>query len=91
MNQFNLKAGDNVSICMNKNFNQIIAITACLFSNLTFVPILPKLNKDTITHIIKDSKSKLVITDKFRYAEIDKNFVKIYLYSMIVFFKKFQG
>ena len=24
-------AGDNVSICMNKNFNQIIAITTCLF------------------------------------------------------------
>lgn len=43
LKRLKLKKGDRVCLCMNKSIYQIISIVGCLFSNLVFVPILPKL------------------------------------------------
>ena len=76
LKRLKLKKGDRVCLCMNKSIYQIISIVGCLFSNLVFVPILPKLSREGINHIISNSQCRLIITDKIRIQEIDKKFNK---------------
>ena len=70
---------------MSKNINQSITIIGCLFGNYIFVPILPKLNKASVEHVIKNSTMKAIITDEIKINEIkyfEKN-TKIIQYDQI--------
>jgi len=70
LKDMNLEKGDRVGICMNKNLDQVIAILGVMYSNAVFVPILPKLKKSNIYHIIKDCGMKILITDSVRVHEV---------------------
>jgi len=63
--------GDRVGVCMAKSSDQIIAILAVLYSNAIFVPILPSLKKNSISHIVNDSGMTAIIVDKKRVNEVE--------------------
>lgn len=71
-----IKPGDRVGICMAKSADQIIAILATLYAGAIFVPILPALKRDNISHIVNDSGMFAVITDEKRLQEVS-NFINI--------------
>lgn len=82
--KFNLKEGDRVGIYMVKNINQALSIVSCLISKFIFVPILPKLNKESLKHIITNSNMRLIITDDKKINEI-KSFKNV---TQIINFKE---
>ncbi len=67
-----IKPGDRVGICMAKSSEQVISILATLYSNAIFVPILPSLKEDSISHIVNDSGMKAIICDEIRLNEVSK-------------------
>ena len=68
---------------MTKSSEQLISILGCLYANAIFVPILPALKLKGISHIIKNSGMKVIITDKSRFSEISnfKDILNIYTCS----------
>ena len=65
-----VEKGDRIGICMNKTLDQVSAILGTMYANAIFVPILPKLKRSNIAHIISDSGMKAMITDSSRLAEV---------------------
>lgn len=55
---------------MTKSTEQIISLLGTLYANAIFVPILPSLKHDNISHIVNDSGMKVIITDDRRLSEI---------------------
>ena len=62
--------GDRVGICMSKTVDQAVAILGVLLADAIVVPILPKLKRDNIAHIVADSGMRLLITDGRRAGEV---------------------
>jgi acyl-coenzyme A synthetase/AMP-(fatty) acid ligase len=65
-----LSKNSKISVCMEKSLDQILIMIASISLNYVVVPILPVLKKDSISHIIKNSDTKLIITDQKRSSEI---------------------
>ncbi|MFA5849819.1 MAG: AMP-binding protein [Bacteroidales bacterium] len=65
-----IKKGDRVGICMNKTCDQVTAILGVLFAEAIFVPVLPKLKKSGIEHIVRDCEMSALITDTGRLDEV---------------------
>ena len=76
INNLDIKKGDRICICMKKSIDQVIVILSVLNSGLVFVPILPQLKKDNVSHIIKNSGAKYIFCDQDRVSEIEKKFHK---------------
>lgn len=66
-----VRPGDRVGICMRKTPEQVVAILGVLYCNAIFVPILPTLKRQNISHIYKNSGMGVVITDSKRLSEIE--------------------
>ena len=78
-----LKKNSKISICMGKSLDQILIMIASISLNYVVVPILPALKKHSIHHIIRNSNSKLIITDTKRSLEIPEIFAKkILIFSL---------
>lgn len=60
-----------VTICMERSMEVILAIMGVVKSGAAFVPIDPEYPQDRINYIIKDTKSKLVITNQLNQKLID--------------------
>ena len=77
--ELGIKPGDRVGICMKKSSEQIITILAVLYSNAIFVPILPTLKRQTISHIVTNSGMIAIVTDSIRLNEVSclKDKVKV--------------
>jgi len=76
-----IRPGDRIGICMRKSPEQIVAILGVLYSNAVFVPILPTLKRQNISHISKNSGMVAVITDSKRLSEVDflQDTIKIFV------------
>jgi len=76
-----ISKGDRVGICMNKTVDQVLAILGVLFAEAIFVPVLPKLKKSGIEHIVKDCEMSALITDFGRLSEVShlSNQVRIFI------------
>ena len=81
------KKKDRIGIYMKKNIDQATAIVGCLMGEYIFIPILPKLNFDSIKHVIKNSSMKAIITDDTKISEL-KGFEKI---TKIINYKKISN
>ena len=57
-----LEPGDTVAVYFRRSPEYIISVLACLKLGVAFVPIPANQAENRITYILKDSKSKLVIT-----------------------------
>jgi acyl-CoA ligase (AMP-forming) (exosortase A-associated) len=68
-----VRKGDRVGLCMNKTLDQVLAILSVLMANAVFVPILPKLKKSNIDHIVNDCGMTALITDANRIAEVSEH------------------
>jgi acyl-CoA synthetase (AMP-forming)/AMP-acid ligase II len=67
-----IKKGDRIGICMNKSIDQVIVILGSLYANAIFVPVLPRLKRDNIAHIISDSGMRFMISESTRLAEVEE-------------------
>ncbi|HEU5270531.1 MAG TPA: AMP-binding protein [Jatrophihabitans sp.] len=65
-----LDRGDRVGICMAKTVDQAVAILGVALADAIIVPILPRLKREGIRHIVTDVGMRLVITDAARAGEI---------------------
>ena len=76
-----VRPGDRVGICMKKSSEQIITILGILYSNAIFVPILPALKRQGISHIVKNSGMTAIVTDSKRLSEISylEDSIKIFV------------
>ena len=68
--ELGVKPGDRVGICMEKTLDQISAILGVLFANAVLVPILPRLKRSNIRHIIENSEMAFLVTDSERLNEV---------------------
>ncbi len=66
-----VKPGDRVGVCMEKSPVQILSILGALYAKAVFVPILPRLKKRNIEHVIADSAMTALIVDKGRMSEVE--------------------
>ena len=62
--------GDRVGICMSKGIDQAVCILGAMYANAIFVPVLPKLKRANIEHIVVDSGMKALFTDLTRLEEV---------------------
>lgn len=70
LRQDGLSRGDRVGICMAKTVDQAIAILAVALADAIIVPILPKLKRESVQHIVRDVGMRLAITDAARAGEL---------------------
>ena len=70
-NKEQIRANDLVSIMCNRSLEMIIAILAVLKSGGAYVPIDPTYPKDRIDYMLKNSKSKVLLTQKNIARDID--------------------
>ncbi len=70
LHQLGVKKGDRVGVCMSKTLDQVVAIVGALYAETIFVPILPKLRRDNIAHIVNNSGMTAVIVDATRIDEV---------------------
>lgn len=63
--------GENIPIILDNEINFIISILGVLKSGNRYIPILPEESIDRVKYIIKDSKSKILITNT-KYINIIK-------------------
>ncbi|MCP4176913.1 MAG: amino acid adenylation domain-containing protein, partial [bacterium] len=64
--------GNLVGIMMGRSSEMLVAILSVLKAGATYVPIDPKFPDDRITHMIEDSKLKLIITDNQNRAKVEQ-------------------
>src|SRR5207244_1087649 len=70
LRQAGVGRGDRVGICMAKSVDQAVAILGVLLADAIIVPVLPKLKREGIEHIVRDAGMRLLITDAARAREI---------------------
>jgi amino acid adenylation domain-containing protein len=70
LRELGIKPGDRVGICMEKSTDQVIAILGTLHANAVVVPILPRLKRSNIAHIIENSGMAALVTDAQRLNEV---------------------
>ena len=70
LRELGVQPGDRVGICMEKTVDQVLAILGVLFANAVVVPILPRLKRPNIRHIIDNSGMTAMITDAERLDEV---------------------
>jgi len=62
--------GDRVGVCMAKSADQAVAILGIVLADAIVVPVLPKLKREGVAHIVHDSGMRLMITDEVRAREV---------------------
>ncbi|MER6333530.1 AMP-binding protein [Streptomyces sp. NPDC001034] len=65
-----VRRGDRVGVCMAKSADQAIAVLGVLLADAILVPVLPKLKREGVAHIVRDSGMRLMITDEARAREV---------------------
>ena len=70
LRELGVYAGDRVGICMEKTIDQVLAILGVMFANAVMVPILPRLKRPNIRHIVENSGMTALITDGERLGEV---------------------
>ncbi|MBL1097273.1 AMP-binding protein [Streptomyces coffeae] len=65
-----VRRGDRVGVCMAKSAEQAVAVLGVLLADATLVPVLPKLRREGVAHIVGDSGMRLMITDEARAREV---------------------
>ncbi|MBF0265577.1 MAG: AMP-binding protein [Gammaproteobacteria bacterium] len=69
--EIGIKQGDHIAIYDNKSPQTIIAFFAISLIGAVFIPINPLLKSRQVSHILKDSESKLLITSRLRLNSIE--------------------
>ncbi len=70
LREIGIKPGDRVGICMEKSIDQACVVLGILYANAVVVPILPRLKKANIEHIIENSGMAGLVTDASRVDEV---------------------
>jgi amino acid adenylation domain-containing protein len=70
LRELGIGPGDRVGVCMEKSVDQVSTILGILFANAMVVPILPRLKRPNILHIIENSGMAAMITDSNRLKEV---------------------
>ncbi|QKV96370.1 AMP-binding protein [Streptomyces sp. NA02950] len=65
-----VRRGDRVGVCMAKSADQAVAVLGVLLADAILVPVLPKLKREGVAHIVGDSGMCLMITDEARAREV---------------------
>jgi len=64
--------GDRVGVCMEKTVDQLCVFLGALFANAVIVPILPRLKRANIEHIVRNSEMAALVTDSARIDEVSE-------------------
>ena len=64
LRELGIQPGDRVGICMEKSIDQVCVILGVLYANAVVVPILPRLKRANINHIV-DNDSYFRNSHKF--------------------------
>lgn len=70
LREMGIRKGDRVGICMSKSIDQVVAILGVLYADAVFVPILPRLRRHNIAHIVGDCGMAVLVTDEPRLREV---------------------
>lgn len=70
LREIGIQTGDRVGVCMEKSVDQVSVLLGILFANAIIVPILPRLKKPNIRHIIENSDMSAMVTDSERLKEV---------------------
>jgi amino acid adenylation domain-containing protein len=70
--ELGIRPGDRVGICMEKTVDQVTVILGVLFANAVIVPVLPRLKRANIEHIIRNSGMTALVTDASRINEVEE-------------------
>lgn len=79
ISKHNIKPNSIISVCMNRNTDFIITVLGILKTGSSYLPIHPDYPLERIDYIIKNSNSKLFITNTNINIENKINFVDINL------------
>ncbi len=60
----NLVKGDVIAVCMEKSIDVIVIFLACLKAGLVFLPINFRLPIRTIAHVLKEVKTRVLLTSR---------------------------
>lgn len=71
LRELGIKPGDRVGICMEKSIDQVCVLLGTLFANAIIVPVLPRLKRANIEHIIVNSGMAALVTDAGRLNEVE--------------------
>lgn len=71
-----VEKNDKIGIFLSKDISTVNIILGILSTGAVLVPILPRLKKDGLKHIIKNSEMKFLISDNYNYENV-KLFKKI--------------
>lgn len=72
LRELGIQPGDRIGICMEKSIDQVCVILGVLFANAVIVPILPRLKRANIEHIVNNSGMAALITDSSRMGEVEE-------------------
>lgn len=67
ISDFNIQKGDKIAILADRSEKMIIGILAALKAGAAYVPVDPAFPEDRVAFIIKDSDSKLLMTDRAEF------------------------
>ena len=70
LKELGVEAGDRVGVCMEKSIDQACVVLGVLYANAVVVPILPRLKKTNIAHIIENSGMTGLVADAARLPEV---------------------
>ena len=62
--QYDVQPEDLIVLCLDRSEHMLIAILAVLKTAAAYVPIDPNYPDDRINHILEDTKTKIIITNK---------------------------
>ena len=71
LRELGIRPGDRVGVCMEKSIDQASAILGILCANAVIVPILPRLKKINLAHIITNSGMAALVTDDGRLDQVE--------------------
>jgi amino acid adenylation domain-containing protein/non-ribosomal peptide synthase protein (TIGR01720 family) len=86
---FDIKPDDIIALCLDKSELMIITIIAVWKSGAAYVPMDPNYPDQRIEYILKDTQSKIVITNEIYSSRIDK-LDKIESITILIDDSKFQ-
>lgn len=70
LRRWGVRRGDRIGVCMAKSADQAIAVLGVLLADAIVVPVLPKLKREGVAHIVRDSGMRLMVTDEVRAREV---------------------
>jgi amino acid adenylation domain-containing protein/thioester reductase-like protein len=70
--EYKIKPDDLIALCLNRSEQMIVAILAVLKAGGAYVPIAPTYPDERISYILKDTKTRIILTNRKNSSKLQK-------------------